>query len=60
MKVEAIQYGDRKVYSVAAFNRGIASLRGACPASGSRSYATELRRGSWQSVFFLKDRRDAD
>jgi hypothetical protein len=23
-KVEAIQYGDRKVYAVAAFNRGVA------------------------------------
>ena len=25
MKVEAIEYGDRKVYSVGAFNRGVSS-----------------------------------
>jgi len=37
MKVEATVHGDRKVYSVAAFNRGVADWTAGCPASGSRA-----------------------
>ena len=57
MKVEAIQYGDRKVYSVAAFNRGVASWLERLPTVWIEGEVTELRRQQgWQSVFFtLKD-----
>lgn len=57
MKVEAIQYGDRKVYSVAAFNRGIGSWLERLPSVWIEGEVTELRRQErWQSVFFtLKD-----
>ena len=57
MKVEAIQYGDRKVYSVAAFNRGIGSWLERLPTVWIEGEVTELRRQErWQSVFFtLKD-----
>ncbi len=57
MKVEAIQYGDRKVYSVAAFNRGIGVWLERLPTVWIEGEVTELRRQErWQSVFFtLKD-----
>ena len=57
MKVEAIQYGDRKVFSVAAFNRGIGSWLERLPTVWIEGEVTELRRQErWQSVFFtLKD-----
>jgi exodeoxyribonuclease VII large subunit len=57
MRVEAVQYGDRKVYSVAAFNRGVADWLGRLPTVWVEGEVTELRRHpNWQSVFFtLKD-----
>ena len=45
MKVEAIQYGDRKVYSVAAFNHGVAIVaRSGCRRVWVEGEVTELRR----------------
>jgi exodeoxyribonuclease VII large subunit len=60
MKVEALQYGDRKVYSVAAFNRGVADWLTRLPSVWVEGEITELRRHErWQSVFFtLKDPSD--
>ena len=60
MKVEAIGYGDRKVYSVGAFNRGIASWLQRLPTVWVEGEVTELRRSDrWASVFFtLKDPQD--
>ena len=60
MKVEAIDYGDRKVYSVAAFNRGVAEWLTRLPTVWVEGEVTELRRHlRWQSVFFtLKDPPD--
>jgi exodeoxyribonuclease VII large subunit len=60
VKVEAIDYGDRKVYSVAAFNRGIADWLTRLPTVWVEGEVTELRRHlRWQSVFFtLKDPTD--
>jgi exodeoxyribonuclease VII large subunit len=57
MKVEAIDYGDRRVYSVGAFNRGVASWLGRLPTVWVEGEVTELRRQErWASVFFtLKD-----
>jgi exodeoxyribonuclease VII large subunit len=57
VKVEAIQYGDRKVYSVASFNRGVADWLSRLPTIWVEGEVTELRRNPrWQSVFFtLKD-----
>jgi exodeoxyribonuclease VII large subunit len=57
VKVEAIQYGDRKVYSVAAFNRGIGAWLERLPTVWIEGEVTELRRQDrWQNVFFtLKD-----
>jgi exodeoxyribonuclease VII large subunit len=57
VKVEAIRYGDRKVYSVKAFNRGIGSWLERLPTVWIEGEVTELRRQErWQSVFFtLKD-----
>src|SRR5712692_5810194 len=59
-KVEAIQYGDRKVYAVAAFNRGVAEWLQRLPTVWVEGEVTELRRNTrWQSVFFtLKDPND--
>ncbi|MEN3312174.1 MAG: exodeoxyribonuclease large subunit [Actinomycetota bacterium] len=59
-KVEAIQYGDRKVYAVAAFNRGVAEWLQRLPTVWVEGEVTELRRNArWQSVFFtLKDPND--
>ena len=60
IKVEAIEYGDRRVYSVGAFNRGIASWLGRLPTVWVEGEITELRRQArWASVFFtLKDPDD--
>ena len=60
MKVEAIQYGDRKVYSVASFNRGVADWLQRLPTIWVEGEVTELRRNArWQSVFLtLKDPAD--
>jgi exodeoxyribonuclease VII large subunit len=60
MKVEAIDYGDRKVYSVASFNQGIAGWLARLPTVWVEGEMTELRRqDAWQSVFFtLKDPAD--
>jgi exodeoxyribonuclease VII large subunit len=59
-KVEAQQYGDRKVYSVAAFNHGIADWLSRLPTVWVEGEVTELRRQQrWASVFFtLKDPSD--
>jgi exodeoxyribonuclease VII large subunit len=60
VKVEAIDYGDRKVYSVGAFNRGVASWLSRLPTVWVEGEVTELRRQArWASVFFtLKDPQD--
>jgi exodeoxyribonuclease VII large subunit len=60
VKVEAIDYGDRKVYSVAAFNRGVADWLTRLPTVWVEGEVMELRRHpGWQSVFFtLKDPAD--
>jgi exodeoxyribonuclease VII large subunit len=57
-KVEAIEYGDRRVFSVAAFNRGLADWLGRLPTVWVEGEITELRRQDrWQTVFFtLKDK----
>ena len=57
MKVEAIDYGERRVYTVSAFNRGVASWLSRLPTIWVEGEVTELRRQSaWASVFFtLKD-----
>jgi exodeoxyribonuclease VII large subunit len=59
-RVEAIQYGDRKVYSVASFNQGVADWLQRLPTVWVEGEVTELRRNPrWQSVFFtLKDPND--
>jgi exodeoxyribonuclease VII large subunit len=60
MKVEALEYGDRKVYSVAGFNRGVAGWLQRLPTVWVEGEVTELRRHDrWASVFFtLKDPAD--
>ncbi len=60
MKVEASLYGDRKVFSVSAFNRGIATWLQRLPTVWVEGEVTELKRHQrWQSVFFtLKDPAD--
>jgi exodeoxyribonuclease VII large subunit len=59
-KVEALPYDDRTVYSVAAFNRGVAQWLGRLPTVWVEGEVTELRRHDrWASVFFtLKDPED--
>jgi exodeoxyribonuclease VII large subunit len=60
VKIEPILYGDRKVYAVSAFNRGVASWLARLPTVWVEGEVTELRRqAGWQSVFFtLKDLED--
>jgi exodeoxyribonuclease VII large subunit len=60
VKVEATLHGDRKVYSVAAFNRGVGSWLARLPTLWVEGEVTELRRqDGWQSVFLtLKDLED--
>lgn len=56
-KVEPIHYGDRRVYPVAAFNRGLAGYLGRLPTVWVEGEVTELRRAdTWANVFLtLKD-----
>jgi exodeoxyribonuclease VII large subunit len=60
VKVEAIEYGDRRVYSVSSFNRGVADWLSRLPTVWVEGEVTELRRQArWQTVFFtLKDPQD--
>ena len=60
VKVEATAYGDRKVFSVSAFNRGVATWLQRLPTVWVEGEVTELKRHPrWQSVFFtLKDPGD--
>ena len=62
MKVEHELHGDRKVYTVSAFNRGVASWLTRLPTIWVEGEVTEFRRQDrWQSVFFtLKDPNDGD
>ena len=57
MKVAPLVYGDRKVYTVAGFNRGVATWLQRLPTLWVEGEVTELRRqAAWQTVFFtLKD-----
>jgi exodeoxyribonuclease VII large subunit len=59
-KVEAIDYGDRQVFTVSAFNRGVGSWLQRLPTVWVEGEISELRRQErWQSVFFtLKDTND--
>jgi exodeoxyribonuclease VII large subunit len=60
IRSDAALYGDRKVYSVSAFNRGVASWLERLPTVWVEGEVTDLRRQEgWQSVFFtLKDPLD--
>ena len=44
MKIAPIEYGDRKVYTVAAFNRGVADWLARLPTLWVEGEVTELRR----------------
>ena len=57
MKVEPILYGDRKVYTVSAFNRGVSRYLGRIPLVWVEGEVTELRRNeAWATVFLtLRD-----
>jgi len=59
VKVQPTLYGERKVYSVSAFNRGVARYLGRLPALWVEGEVTELRRNeAWATVFLtLKDPR---
>ncbi|MGI8885912.1 MAG: exodeoxyribonuclease VII large subunit [Gaiellaceae bacterium] len=56
-KIEPVLYGDRKVYTVSAFNRGVARFLGRLPTLWVEGEIQELRRNSaWANVFLtLKD-----
>jgi exodeoxyribonuclease VII large subunit len=56
-KVEPLSYEDKTVYSVGAFNRGVAQWLERLPSVWVEGEITELRRNErWASVFFtLKD-----
>jgi exodeoxyribonuclease VII large subunit len=56
-KIEATVYGDRKVFAVSAFNRGIAGWLAKLPVVWVEGEVTELRRNdAWAICFFtLKD-----
>jgi exodeoxyribonuclease VII large subunit len=60
VKVEPLPYEDRKVYSVAGFNSGVAQWLGRLPTVWVEGEVTELRRHDrWASVFLtLKDPGD--
>ena len=60
MKVEAIEYGDRRVFTVSSFNRGIGDWLSRLPTVWVEGEVTELRRQErWQSVFLtLRDPTD--
>src|SRR3954468_16103670 len=57
MKVEPLVYGDKRVYTVGAFNQGVAAWLARLPTVWIEGEVTELRRQDrWQSVFLtLKD-----
>ena len=59
-KVEPLPYDDRTVYSVGAFNRGVAQWLGRLPTVWVEGEVTELRRHTrWAAIFFtLKDPTD--
>jgi exodeoxyribonuclease VII large subunit len=56
-KIEPILYGERKVYTVSAFNRGISGYLRRLPAVWVEGEVTELRRNEgWANVFLtLRD-----
>lgn len=56
-KIQPVLHGERKVYSVSAFNRGVARYLGRLPAIWVEGEVTELRRNpAWATVFItLKD-----
>ena len=60
MKVEPLLYGDKKVFTVAGFNSGVADWLARLPTLWIEGEVTELRRNAnWGSVFFtLKDPDD--
>jgi exodeoxyribonuclease VII large subunit len=60
VKPEPLLYGDRKVYTVSSFNRGVASWLERLPTLWVEGEVTELRRqAGWATVFFtLKDPAD--
>ncbi|HEX4745278.1 MAG TPA: exodeoxyribonuclease VII large subunit [Gaiellaceae bacterium] len=60
-KVEHLVYGDRKVFTVSAFNRGIGMHLGKLPPVWVEGEVTELRRNdAWANVFLtLKDPKTA-
>ena len=57
MKVEPLLYGDKKVFTVAGFNRGVADWVARLPTLWIEGEVTELKRNTnWASVFFtLRD-----
>ena len=57
VKIQPVERGERKVYSVAAFNRGVRDWVARLPTVWVEGEVTELRRNpNWQTVFFtLKD-----
>jgi exodeoxyribonuclease VII large subunit len=57
VKVEPILYGERKVYTVSGFNRGVAHFMRRLPVVWVEGEVTELRRNAaWANVFLtLKD-----
>jgi exodeoxyribonuclease VII large subunit len=59
-KIAPLPYADRKVFSVAGFNRGVAQWLGRLPTLWIEGEVTELRRqDAWATVFFtLKDPGD--
>ena len=52
-KVEATIYGDRKVFAVSAFNRGVAGWLGKLPEVWVEGEVTELRRNDAWAICFL-------
>jgi exodeoxyribonuclease VII large subunit len=60
VKPEPLLYGERRVYTVSAFNSGVASWLARLPTLWVEGEVTEFRRQlGWQSVFFtLKDLED--
>jgi exodeoxyribonuclease VII large subunit len=59
VKIEAIDYGDRKVYTVASFNRGVAEWLMRLPSVWVEGEVTELRRQqAWTTVYLTL--RDGD
>ena len=54
-------YGDRRVYTVLAFNQGVGSWIARLPTLWVEGEVTELRRQEqWQTVYFtLKDPRES-